>query len=372
MKNLIQNLFIALACTLFSFHLFRNYYQPEVEREKEPTSVKLVINEEPPVNTKPQKNAVAVPDNFVVASRKVTRSVVNISTRSEGGYRGGSGSGVIVSADGFIATNNHVISGSSNLEVMLSDKRTFTAEVIGVDPTTDLALIKIDVRDLVPIEFGNSNGVEVGEWVLAVGNPFSLTSTVTAGIVSSKGRNINILRDQYSIESFIQTDAVVNPGNSGGALVNTDGQLVGINTAIITESGNFEGYSFAIPSNLAQKVIEDLRDYGKVMRAVLGVGIDDVTNNIANQKNLPDVGGVIITSISKESSAYAAGLKVGDVIMKVNGVQTNAVPELQEQVALFRPGDRISVEFFRDGKVYLKEGISLKSIDKTFGADRWE
>ena len=244
--------------------------------------------------------------------------------------------------------------------------------MIGVDPTTDLALIKIDARDLVPIDFGNSDQVEVGEWVLAVGNPFSLTSTVTAGIVSSKGRNINILRGQYSIESFIQTDAVVNPGNSGGALVNTTGELIGINTAIITESGNFEGYSFAIPSNLARKVIEDLRDYGQVMRAVLGVGINDVTNGIATQMDLPDVGGVIITSISRESSAHSAGLKIGDVIMKVNGVETNAVPELQEQVALFRPGDKISVEFFRDGKVYLKEGIQLKSIDKTFGEERWE
>ena len=230
-------------------------------------------------------------------------------------------------------------------------------------PTTDLALLKATGRDLPTLEYGNSDLLEVGEWVLAVGNPFNLTSTVTAGIVSAKARNINILDGAYSIESFIQTDAVVNPGNSGGALVNAKGELIGINTAIISsQSGGYEGYSFAVPSNLVRKVITDLKDFGEVQRAILGVEIADVNDEIAADLNLPSVEGVFIQSVSANSSASGAGLRRGDVIVSINGIQTNSVPELQEQVALFRPGDSITLEYFREGRKVRKNDVILKGL----------
>ena len=315
------------------------------------------------LNAKPQyKSILSLPD-FREVSRKATESVVNITVYSATGYRVASGSGVIISSDGFIVTNNHVVEDGSRIEVALSDKRQLAAEVLGADPSTDLALIRIKARGLQSVEFGNSDHVDIGEWVLAVGNPFNLTSTVTAGIVSAKARNIRILESNYSIESFIQTDAVVNPGNSGGALVNTDGNLIGINTAIISESGGYEGYSFAIPSNLVRKVVADLREFGQVRRAILGVIIEDVTGELADQLRLPSVDGVYINKVSRNSSADEAGLEVGDVIVGINGIDTPSVPALQEQVALFRPGDRISVDFIRSGKKYRKENIELKSLN---------
>lgn len=262
-----------------------------------------------------------------------------------------SGSGVILSADGYIVTNNHVIDNADKIEVVLNDKRSYTAELIGKDPTTDLAVLKIEESELPFVKFGNSDELQIGEWVLAVGNPFNLTSTVTAGIVSAKARNINILRDRenLAIESFIQTDAVVNPGNSGGALVNLKGDLVGINTAIATPTGTFAGYSFAVPAALVKKVVEDIKEFGTVQRALLGVTILDVTSDLVKEKGLSKIRGVYVASVREGSSAGKAGLKEGDVVTAINGVAVNSASELQELVARYRPGDKVNVTFFRKG-----------------------
>ncbi len=271
---------------------------------------------------------------------------------NDGQQAQGSGSGVIISEDGYIATNNHVIDNADKIEVTLDDKRKYTATLIGRDPTTDLALLKIEAEEKLPfVKYGNSDDVKIGEWVLAVGNPFNLTSTVTAGIVSAKGRNINILRDNYAIESFIQTDAAVNPGNSGGALVNLRGELVGINTAIASPTGSYSGYSFAVPVTIVKKVMDDLLEYGQVQRALLGVSIADVNANLAEEKGLDEVRGVYIMAVSEGSAAKEAGIKEGDVIIKVDDVEVNSPSELQEQIARNRPGDEVTLVFLRDGKV---------------------
>ncbi|MCB0593712.1 MAG: Do family serine endopeptidase [Lewinellaceae bacterium] len=299
------------------------------------------------------------PTDFTAAAESVTPAVVNIKTVQGGGgfdFWGGntlgsaSGSGVIISPEGYIVTNNHVIEDSDDIEVTLNDKREFEAELIGTDPSTDLALIKIKGKGLPFMEFGNSDSLRVGEWVIAVGNPFNLESTVTAGIVSAKGRSIDILEGQDRIESFIQTDAAVNPGNSGGALVNTNGELIGINTAIITRSGRYEGYSFAVPSNLARKVIRDLKDFGLVQRGILGVFIDEITNERARELGLKAVEGVFVTRVTPGSGADDAGMRKGDVIVGINGVVTKTLPEMQEQLGRYRPGNSVTVDFIRNGK----------------------
>ena len=262
----------------------------------------------------------------------------------------GAGSGVIISADGYIVTNNHVINNASEIEVTLNDKRTFTAKVIGADPTTDIALIKIDANDLQPMAIGNSDNLKIGEWVLAIGNPFNLTSTVTAGIVSAKSRNLNLLNADprgQSIESFIQTDAAINPGNSGGALVNAAGELVGINTAIASLTGTYNGYGFAVPTTIVSKVVKDLREYGTVQRAILGVRIDNIDDKLAKEKNIKTLDGVYVASIEENSAAKDAGIKEGDVITAINGVKVKSTAELQEQVAAYRPGNAISVTIMR-------------------------
>jgi len=260
----------------------------------------------------------------------------------------GVGSGVIISNDGYIVTNNHVVDGSSEIEVTLNDKRTFKAKLIGTDPNTDIALIKIEAEKLPVILFGNSDSLKVGEWVLAVGNPFNLTSTVTAGIVSAKARNINIINSQMKIESFIQTDAAVNPGNSGGALVNTRGELVGINTAIASQTGSYAGYSFAIPVSIVQKVVADLRQYGVAQRAILGVEIKDIDSQLAKDKKLKTLEGAYVNKVNDQSAAKNAGVKEGDIINNVNGVQVKSSTELQEQIGRYRPGDKITVTVIRD------------------------
>ena len=262
----------------------------------------------------------------------------------------GSGSGVIISQDGYIVTNNHVIEKSDEIEVTLNDKRSFTATVVGTDPSTDLALLKIDADDLSPIAFGNSDNVRVGEWVLAVGNPFNLTSTVTAGIVSAKARNINILNSDMKIESFIQTDAAINPGNSGGALVNTAGKLIGINTAIASQTGNYAGYAFAIPSSIVSKVVADIREFGIVQRALLGISISDISTELAKEKKIKQLKGVYITKIAEKSAAEKAGIKEGDIITAVNNVNVKSVAELQEQISRYRPGDWVNITLLRDEK----------------------
>ena len=370
MKNIFGNVLIALISSAFSFFLFQFYYQPPAPAIEPGPPARLIGNEETPLNTNPRAWAQLPPADFVTTSKLVTAAVVNINTLSASDYRISSGSGVIISSDGYIITNHHVVEDGSTFEITLYDKRKVEAELIGSDPTTDLALLKVDGRNFRPLAYGDSDKVEVGEWVMAVGNPFNLSSTVTAGIVSAKARNINILRGSYAIESFIQTDAVVNPGNSGGALVNEKGELIGINTAIISESGGYEGYSFAIPANLVRKVIRDIREFGEVQRAVLGVGISEVTDKHAADLALPVVAGVYITNVGPESSAAEAGLRSGDVIVSVNGIKTNSVPELQEQVALFRPGDRISLEFYREGRKYRRDNVTLKSLERPAASSR--
>ncbi len=260
------------------------------------------------------------------------------------------GSGVIISSDGYIVTNNHVVENATTIEVVLNDRRSYEATLIGRDPQTDIALLKIDAEDLTAIPFGNSDNLKVGEWVMAIGNPFNLTSTVTSGIVSAKARNINILdHNAGAIESFIQTDAAVNPGNSGGALVNTDGQLVGINTAIASETGNFTGYAFAVPASIVQKVVSDLREYGSVQRALLGIRISDLTTEVAKENNLSEINGVYVESVNNGSAAEDAGIQKGDIIVAINGKKTNTASELQEAVSQFRPGNNATVTYIRDG-----------------------
>jgi len=281
-----------------------------------------------------------------------------------GSLAGSSGSGVLVTPDGFLITNHHVVENSTDIKVTLADKREYKARVVGIDPSTDIALLKIEENDLPFLVFGNSDSVRVGEWVLAVGNPFNLESTVTAGIVSAKGRNINILGGGSSIEAFIQTDAAVNPGNSGGALVNTVGELVGINTAIITESGNYEGYSFAVPANLAQKVVRDLREYGEVQRAFLGINIEDIDGDRAREIGLPNAEGVYVTKVNLNSAADDAGLRGGDVIVGLNDIRVRSTPELQEYVGRFRPGEQVTVEYVREGRRF-RSRVTLKNTENS-------
>ncbi|MCW0483736.1 Do family serine endopeptidase [Gaoshiqia sediminis] len=262
----------------------------------------------------------------------------------------GSGSGVIISPDGYIVTNNHVIDDADEIKVVLNDKREFSAQLIGKDNTTDLALLKIDEKELPALKFGNSDALKLGEWLLAVGNPFNLTSTVTAGIVSAKSRNIGINRADMSIEAFIQTDAAVNPGNSGGALVNMNGELVGINTAIASQTGSYTGYSFAIPSSIVEKVVADLKQYGQVQRALLGVTISEVTAEKMKEFNLDKIEGVLIRGVNEGSAAEKAGLKADDVIISINDIPVNSTAELQEQISKHRPGDVVKVLIKRDNK----------------------
>lgn len=262
------------------------------------------------------------------------------------------GSGVIITADGYIVTNNHVIDGADQLEVTLDDNRRYTAKLIGQDPATDLALLKIEAKKLPHLLFGNSDTLQVGEWVLAVGNPFNLTSTVTKGIVSAKARNIRILQNKngMSIEAFIQTDAAVNSGNSGGALVNLKGELVGINTAISAPTGTFAGYAFAIPSSLVKKITNDLKKYGTVQRGMLGIVINNVTADLAKEKALKQLNGIYVEKALKGGAAAKAGIKAGDVIVAINGNKVKNLSVLQEQVARYKPNDKLRVTFYRKDK----------------------
>lgn len=264
--------------------------------------------------------------------------------------RSASGSGVILEKEGYIVTNNHVVEGADSITVVLNDKRSYVAKIVGTDPSTDLALIKVEASDLPAIKIGDSENLRVGEWVLAVGNPFNLTSTVTAGIVSAKARNINILSGDMKIESFIQTDAAVNPGNSGGALVNTKGELIGINAAIASQTGSYTGYSFAIPVSIMSKVVNDLKKYGVVQRALLGVMVQDITSDLAKEKNLSVLDGAYVANVNDNSAAKDAGIEVGDVIVKINGKAVKSVPEVQEQVSKFSPGNTINVTVLRKKK----------------------
>ncbi|MHC2990583.1 deoxyribonuclease HsdR, partial [Pontibacter sp. HJ8] len=344
-----------------------------------------------------RSSSVIVPEglNFIKAAQVTTPAVVHVTTeysvqsaqgstspmdpflreffgdgfgeRVPRGPQMGSGSGVIVASDGYIVTNNHVVDRADKIEVILDDKRKFEATLVGTDPTTDLAVLKINADKLPVVRYGNSDELQVGEWVLAVGNPMNLTSTVTAGIVSAKGRNINILRTSQnrdlSIESFIQTDAAVNPGNSGGALVNLNGDLVGINTAIASQTGSFAGYSFAVPSAIVSKVVDDLLKYGEVQRALLGATIQEIDAAFAKEKGLNTLNGVYLATV-EEGGAKEAGLKAGDVITAINGVKVARSSQLLEQVARYRPGDKVKVEYLRDGKER-SANVTLKNLNNS-------
>ncbi|MBR5100997.1 MAG: trypsin-like peptidase domain-containing protein [Bacteroidales bacterium] len=262
----------------------------------------------------------------------------------------GLGSGVIIRPDGYIVTNNHVISGADEIEVTLENNKVYPAKLVGTDPATDIALIKIEAEELPTVPMGNSDDLRLGEWVLAIGSPYDLRSTITAGIVSAKGRSMPNYDGQYRVESFIQTDAAVNPGNSGGALVNAAGELVGINTSIISRTGSYAGYSFAVPVNIVGKVVDDFIEYGEVRRAMLGISITDVNAEVAAQANLAEIDGVYVADVQKDSPAEKGGIVKGDVIKEINLNTVHNSAGLQEQVSRLRPGEKAVVTVLRDGK----------------------
>ena len=333
----------------------------------------VTVKEEPAVRyaNLPANSEQQLPD-LTFAAEKSVHAVVHIATQSvrtgqwssgnpfideffglrnqQPQVRQGFGSGVILSEDGYIVTNNHVVEDAQKIRVILNDRREFDARLVGTDPSTDLALLKIDQDDLPYLTYGNSENLQLGEWVLAVGNPFNLTSTVTAGIISARARNLGINQDTYSIESFIQTDAAVNPGNSGGALVNQQGNLVGINAAIASRTGSYSGYSFAIPVTIVKKVVEDLKEYGEVQRALLGVNITDVTAESAEDLNLDRVEGVHVRAVTENGAAKEAGIKTDDVIISIDGEKVKTSAELQEKVSQYRPGDDVNVVVLRDNE----------------------
>ncbi len=367
MKRFLSTLIIAVAGGGISLFLYTGLVEPNYDaRSYSERTYEVPIT---------QVSSASVPVgtmDFTAAAGKSLPAVVHVKTEyvpqtyynpwSEffGGRRyyqaepaKAAGSGVIISPDGYIVTNNHVISEAQKIEVTLNNMNTYEATLIGTDPSTDLALLKIDDTDLPFLSFGNSDDILVGEWVLAVGNPFNLTSTVTAGIVSAKARSLNLLQydpsaDQFPIESFIQTDAAVNPGNSGGALVNASGDLIGINTAIASKTGSYTGYSFAVPASIVQKITNDLFEYGVVQRAFIGVSIADISDDIMNSENLNRRAGAFVRGLTEGGAASDAGIEPGDVIIKVNETPVNNVTQLQEQIGRFRPGDNVVVTVLRD------------------------
>jgi serine protease Do len=383
MKKVVSSVFVAcfgglvaLTASHFLYEKDRNSSHQLIQREPAPVYQLAGYHE----------GSAGTMADFTMAAEKSVNAVVHIKTISEhvnnlsydpfaelffGQPRRpqtyiqqGSGSGVIISKDGYIVTNNHVINGSDKIEVILNDRRTYEATVIGTDASTDLALIKIKEKDLPFLSYGNSDMVKVGEWALAVGNPFNLNSTVTAGIISAKGRNNILNGNKRPIESFIQTDAAVNPGNSGGALVNTQGDLIGINTAIASNNGSFQGYSFAVTVNIVRKIVSDLVEFGTVQRAYIGVSIQDIDAKFASEKNLKQLTGVYVNGLTSGGSAEEAGIKEGDVIRHIQDIPVNSVSELQEQISRYRPGDKIQVSVNRDNKT-INIPVVLKTIDNT-------
>lgn len=338
----------------------------------------------------------ALNEDFVTASNASTASVVFITTLANntqgnwmdwffngGGNQNtaGSGSGIIFSGDGYIVTNNHVIANADKIEVM-HNRKSYIAKLVGTDPSTDIAVLKIDGNNLPAIKVGNSSAVQVGEWVLAVGNPFNLTSTVTAGIVSAKGRNINLLNNnQFPIESFIQTDAAINPGNSGGALVNIKGELIGVNTAIYSRTGSYTGYGFAVPIDIVKKVVTDLIQYSIVQKAFIGIDVAEVNSTLAEKYKLEGLNGVIITNIQTDGAAAKGGLHIDDVILKINTIDITSKSMYDEALSYYSPGNKIKVTYKRGNQVTEtsitltnKEGTTeiLKNMvykSETLGAD---
>ena len=361
MKKFASLLFVAIlggGITLGAYKLLEDESRTEVSNPITNSNFSTVSYEGRPISS---TNA-----DFTEAADRTVHAVVhvkNVQTQRqprnlrEFFYGGGetrkglvgAGSGVIISADGYIVTNNHVIDGASELDVSLNDNRTFKAEVIGTDPQADIALLKIDAdEDLPYLPFGDSDNVRLGEWALAVGNPFNLTSTVTAGIISAKARDIN--EYDSNPQSFIQTDAAINPGNSGGALVNINGELIGINTAITSQTGSYVGYAFAVPSNNARKIVEDILEYGDVQRGILGVSGTSLNPSIASQLDVDAVEGVYVANVEFESGAKKAGLQEGDIITQIDDVEVNKFSDLSGYLGSKRPNDVVQVTYTRDGE----------------------
>lgn len=392
MKSKTKVLFVTLSVVLFILSFFTvKLYLSQQEIKHSLVDSKAMACSTPDTQQSMIRTAymTADKDDFVDAAAKTVNTVVHIRTEiiSRGSsyydffgslleqlYGGqlevpnnvsvGYGSGVVISPDGYIVTNNHVVEGANKIEVTFNDKHKKTATIIGNDPSTDLALIKVDANDLEFLTFADSDQVNVGEWVLAVGNPFNLTSTVTAGIVSAKARNINILGDGSTIESFIQTDAAINPGNSGGALVDMDGNLIGINAAIASRTGSYEGYSFAIPSNIVKKVVEDFLQYGTLQRAYLGVSIVEITEELAEAKDITEMSGVYIMAVEDKGGAKAAGIKENDIILSINNISVNSNSQLIGVISQYRPGDKVKVKIQRKGEV-IEKIVTLKNLEGT-------
>ena len=370
-----------------SFAYFTYIFNPNFQQEQMAVSQVDNTDGEYYSNSRPSEKPEFLPaEDFVEASKSSTNSVVYIKNISERRYAtswmdaffGGStnsqlqvssGSGVIFSKDGFIVTNNHVIADADKIEV-IHNKNTYIAELIGTDPSTDLAVLKIENNNLPAIAIGSSKTLNVGEWVIAVGNPFNLTSTVTAGIVSAKGRDINILQGKFPLESFIQTDAAINPGNSGGALVNRNGELVGVNTAILSRTGSYAGYGFAVPVDIVKKIVGDLIEYGEVQKAFFGADVIDLDANLVKRFDLNvdinDLSGVAVSYLQKDGAAESIKLKEGDVITKLDGIEIDSKSEFDEIIGYHSPGDEISVTFKRDDEIYIKK-LTLTNREGTTG-----
>ncbi|PKP21362.1 MAG: deoxyribonuclease HsdR [Bacteroidetes bacterium HGW-Bacteroidetes-21] len=382
MKKIAVIILSGFAGGMLAFFLMFKFFTHSSPSENFNSSTQI------PVTSVSNTVPMALPD-FTMAAENSIHAVVHVKTMYKNQYVSdpfynfifgemnqpqqqqvqSSGSGVIITNDGYIVTNNHVVQKAEYIEVVLNDKRTYTAKVVGTDPTTDIALLKIDETNLPVIPYGNSDDLRIGEWVMAVGNPFNLTSTVTAGIVSAKARNINIL-SQYSIESFIQTDAAVNPGNSGGALINNQGQLIGVNTAIASQTGSYVGYSFAIPVNIVKKVVTDLIEFGEVKRAYLGLSIKSLDQKLAADKGIDLTNGVYVEEVYSEGAAEKSGIKTGDIIIAMNGFEIKDIPQLHEQLSKYRPGDIIKVKVLRSGTmkeldVELKNRLNQTKLERS-------
>jgi Do/DeqQ family serine protease len=375
--HFISLFFLLVLASIFGAYVFSQWFSVPADI----TIKQSEKNYQIPISSSTTKNSDV---NFITASKKSTPSVVFIKTESQQ-YRRSSffwgfdfdpfgrigkvastGSGVILSDDGYIVTNHHVIKSADKIQVVVSDtKKNYNAELVGADPSSDLALLKIDCKNLTPIQFSSSDNVKIGQWVLAVGNPFNLTSTVTAGIVSAKGRNINIVNNQFPIESFIQTDAAINPGNSGGALVNLDGDLIGVNTAIASKTGSYVGYGFAIPSNIVSKIIGDLKQYGIVQRGFLGIDVVDIDGDMVEKLNVPN--GVLIKRINNRNEEAQTKLEAGDIIVKFDGINIDTKSSFDEFLAFRRPGDIINLEINRNGKII---NVNILLVNKEGTTDK--
>ena len=369
MKNRVFSIVLSLMAGFAGAYLYHHFYNNSniLQNPEILAASQYNVGEISPLTKKENlsPSQLAIEKDFVEASARSTQSVVYIKTVSQTRYGNSwfewffgekagqtisSGSGVIYTANGYIITNNHVVDGADNIEV-IHDKRSYPAQLIGTDPSTDLAILKIEADNLPNVTIGSSRNLQVGEWVIAVGNPFNLTSTVTAGIVSAKGREINILKSDFPIESFIQTDAAINPGNSGGALVNIDGELVGINTAILSKTGSYAGYGFAVPVDIVRKVADDMIEYGEVQKAFIGADVVDMEPEIAKQLGVEDLSGVVVTYVNNKGAADKAGLQKGDIVLRINGEPISSKATFEEQIGYYSPGERVKITYKRDGRI---------------------